>query len=238
MDIESYAISDKGLVRSSNEDVFALMKDEGIFILADGLGGHNAGEIAASSAVEYMMQEMQSIAALQRQDIILSEQSIMDFLEKSMQNANLWVHGLSLSNPHLHGMGTTLSMIFLQKEVLYLSHVGDSRIYYLHEEDLQLLTHDHIHDLFDERGMQTKKILSQAIGTSLKVCPDIQKISYHTKDLFLICSDGLSDLLPENDIKTLLSKKISLEEIGRDLILAAKKSGGYDNITLMLIRIP
>ncbi|OGN62262.1 MAG: hypothetical protein A3F09_04435 [Chlamydiae bacterium RIFCSPHIGHO2_12_FULL_49_11] len=233
--IESFALSDQGLVRATNEDAFAKMQEEGIFILADGLGGHNAGEIAASSAVEYMLREIQTLRLFQKQNIDLSDQSVLDFLDTSMQNTNLWIYQLSISNPYLHGMGTTLSLLYRHNDKLYLAHIGDSRIYRFRKEYLALLTEDHVHDMTGQGP--GKKVLSQAIGTSLKVRPQTQKITYMHDDIFLLCSDGLSDLVSEEEILRLMDTSAALDTIAQNLIASAKKSGGYDNITLMLIRI-
>lgn len=243
--IESVAKSDKGLVRQNNEDVFRELLRERFFIIADGMGGHKAGEVAAARAVEYMCSAIQNLFTRQGETLKIEE--IKTQISSLIEHTNLWVHHLGIENPKLQGMGTTLcSALFFKKFIIY-SHVGDSRIYRFREGVLQQLTRDHTTHYrgvlvdttqeFSSPLLSPRKILSQAIGTSLVVVPEVDKDTAKVGDVYLLCSDGLSDLVPNGLIAENLATNSNLKEVADSLIECAKAKGGHDNITLVLIRI-
>lgn len=239
--IESVAKSDKGLVRTNNEDVYRELLRERFFIVADGMGGHNAGEIAAARAVEYMCSAIQSLFTTGSS---LKIEEVKSQIVSLIENTNLWVHHLGIENPKLQGMGTTLcSALFFKKFIIY-SHVGDSRIYRFREGLLEQLTSDHLRNSgiettieFPSPVLSPRKILSQAIGTSLAVIPEVDKDIAKKGDIYLLCSDGLSDLVSNDIIAENLAKSSHLKDIADSLIECAKARGGHDNITLVLIRL-
>ena len=240
--IESFGKSDVGLIRNNNEDVFRELPKEKFFILADGMGGHNAGEVAASRAVEYMCSGIQNIFINPKQSTELDEME--SHISSVIENTNLWVHHLGASNPKLYGMGTTLCSALFFKNFIIYSHVGDSRIYRFRKNHLTPLTKDHTviakNDTTHENrnGVSLpRKVLAKAIGTSIFVSPEIKSEKAEVGDVYLLCSDGLTDLVSDTLIESLLKKTTDLDVVASHLIETAKESGGHDNITLLLLRI-
>lgn len=232
--VESFGKSDVGLIRKNNEDVFRVLPKEQFYILADGMGGHNAGEIAASKAVEYMCSAIQNLFLKPQDSLAIDE--VQSHMGALIENTNLWVHHLSASSPELRGMGTTLCSILLFKNYLIYSHIGDSRIYRYRGNALKQLTKDHIVNR-DENLMSQRRRLAQAIGTSLLISPAVDVAEIEHEDIYLLCSDGLTDLVPDEKISSLLQSTKNLSSIADSLIDLAKKAGGHDNITLVLLRI-
>ncbi len=240
--IESFGKSDVGLIRNNNEDVFRELPKEKFFILADGMGGHNAGEVAASRAVEYMCSGIQTLFQSSKDSLELED--IQMHVESVIENTNLWVHHLGASNPSLYGMGTTLCSILFFKEFIVYSHVGDSRIYRFRNGKLTPLTNDHT--TFSKNAPSgenrngvslPRKVLAKAIGTSIFVTPEIKSEKAEASDVYLLCSDGLTDLVSDGLIESLLKNYTDLNQVASHLIETAKESGGHDNITLLLVRI-
>lgn len=232
--VESFGTSDVGLIRKNNEDVFRVLPKEQFYILADGMGGHNAGEIAAAKAVEYMCSAIQNFFFSPENSMQIEE--VQTHMGALIENTNLWVHHLGASDPSLHGMGTTLCSILLFKNFLIYSHVGDSRIYRYRNKELSQLTKDHI-VAKEHPPLFQKRRLAQAIGTSLLVSPEVDVAEVAIGDLYLLCSDGLTDFVTNKEISSLLEEEKSLDSIAHALIDLAKKGGGHDNITLVLLRI-
>jgi len=242
--IESIGQSDIGLMRNNNEDVFRELSKEQFFILADGMGGHNAGEVAALKAVDYMCSAIQSLLIKTSKEIPL--QQMQSHLSALIENTNLWIHHLGVSNPKFYGMGTTLCSVLFIKNFIIYSHVGDSRIYRLREGKLQQLTNDHtlfsqkMSETFtnqsDDRVLSKMKVLARAIGTSIAVVPEVSADLAKPSDLYMMCSDGLTDIVSNDEIERLMNKTNNLQKAGQFLIQAAKDGGGHDNITLILMR--
>ncbi len=245
---KSFGMSDVGLKRQNNEDVFRTLEKEHFFILADGMGGHNAGEVAASKAVEYMCSAMQTLMG---PSSILSIDDLKSHLFALVENTNLWVHHLGASDPTLFGMGTTLSSCILYQNKIVYSHVGDSRIYRYRSGRLEQITRDQVvsrdiypgsdeYDPFQQSDLQVqsgRKMLAQAIGTSILVAPEVDDVEAQENDLFLICSDGLHDCVTDEIIEDTLARSNTLLECGNSLVALAKEGGGHDNITLVLVQI-
>ena len=246
--VNSFATSDIGLVRKNNEDVFRAMHKEQFFILADGMGGHRSGEVAAAKAVEYMCLAIRNLFLQSKNSLKL--ESVSSHMRALIENTNLWVHHLSYTDPILKGMGTTLaSVLFINQNIVY-SHVGDSRIYRFRKNTLTRLTKDHSYDrkipwmqegAFSESTNQVsslrKRVLSQAIGTSIAIKPDVEIQDAKEGDIYLLCSDGLSDVVSDKEISEIIESRSSLQEKGKELVAKAKSGGGHDNITLLLLSV-
>jgi protein phosphatase len=240
--IESFGKTDVGLIRNNNEDVFRELPKEKFFVLADGMGGHNAGEVAASRAVEYMCSGIQNFFLNKKDSLELED--IETQIESVIENTNLWVHHLGASNPTLYGMGTTLCSILFFKEFIIYSHVGDSRIYRFRKNSLSLLTNDHTVLAKNQATPENRngvslqrKVLAKAIGTSIFVSPEIKSEKVEVGDIYLLSSDGLHDLVSDTTIESLLKNAEDLNQVASHLIETAKESGGHDNITLLLVKI-
>ncbi len=231
MHAECYGISDVGLVRQNNEDVWAVLPEKQFFILADGMGGHQAGEIASSFAVESMCESIRELPENASIEVTCQH------LRRAISKANTKVFKESHLRSDYAGMGTTLTCCIIVGDFLIYAQIGDSRLY-RYRRLLQQLSEDHSQRLKDARfpGFG-RTVITRAIGTQSTILPDIGVIPMHSNDLYLLCSDGLSDYVDKKTLSKNLSSPASLEEIGRNLIEAALEKGGNDNITLLLIKI-
>ncbi len=228
-----FGISETGFVRSNNEDVWWADPAKQFYVLADGMGGHQAGEVAATFAVESMRK---SIQALSEHPTV---EEACQLLRKAIAKANTKVFKESHDHSDYAGMGTTLSCFLLVENFLIYGHIGDSRLY-RYRTKLQLLTEDHsLRQAVSTKdsALLTRNMITRAIGTHAEVLPDIGVIPLHSKDIYMLCSDGLSDYVEGQTITRILSSPVSLEEMGRNLVESALEKGGNDNITLLLVRI-
>jgi len=230
MQIESHGISDIGKKRQNNEDVFILIDELRFYALADGMGGHKAGEVAAHFAIKTLCHQFLADSNL---NLPLPSSRIIHQMSQAMQKANKHVFTMSSSRDEWIGMGTTLSCLLLHEDLMFFAHVGDSRIYRF-REDLQQITQDHT-----TRCLKKKGKITRAIGTSPSVEPEVGVIAPLDDDLFLLCSDGLTDLLEDFEIADLLfaSKEESPRHICETLINAANERGGHDNITVIALKV-
>lgn len=237
--IESYGLTNVGLVRPNNEDIFHIVPDKKFYILADGMGGHNAGEVASLLAAESMCTSIQYIK--EKANI----EEACKLLRGAITSANETVYVLSHQNKAYSGMGTTLSCFLLRKDVLIYAHVGDSRIYRMRHQ-LQQLTEDHSlrHLMLANEESTTeppsslyRNVITRAIGTHPYVIPDVGVIPIQSGDIYMLCSDGLTDCVSEETIEEVLKTPCPLEEIAFQLIKCALEKGGTDNITVLLVKI-
>ncbi len=243
-DLQASAKTDVGLVRKNNEDSYLFSAKEGIFVLADGMGGHNAGEVAAKDASESLFSSL-----LEKQSSLanLSEEEVLQSIRQFFLKANAKVYRKAQENPKLKGMGTTLASLCFLEDRIYLAHVGDSRIYRLREGQLELLTNDHtlIAELLETEliypdetaDFMYSHVLTRAVGVRPKVRAQVQQTDYEEGDLYLLCSDGLTDLVKEAQIASLLNSQHSQETLLSLLVDKAKELGGNDNITLVIVKV-
>lgn len=242
MKLTTWGQTDIGRLRSSNEDNFSIDRELGLFIVADGMGGHAAGEVASEIAVKTVCESL--LPALKQN---LLHQDLLSGLKEAINQANQAVTSAAKENSAWQGMGTTLTVLLLQDGQALLGHVGDSRMYRWRTEHLEQLSEDHT--LVAEQLRQGRissgeagrsglgHILLQAIGVSepLDIC--LQQFPLAAGDLFLLCSDGLTDMLNTADIAQLLRDNPDPEQCCPALIDQALKAGGKDNLTVILIRI-
>lgn len=225
--------TDQGLVRENNEDVAWVDPKKRFFLLADGMGGHPAGEVASAKTIELLTAILNQYM---EQTSPPSLREVEIFLKKAVQEVNAHVFDLSTSHEAWIGMGTTLCAFLLCKEGVCYAHVGDSRIYRLRRHQLIQLTQDHASvRRLPGSDVQYKNLLTRAVGTEPFVEPSIGFSDSQPHDRFLICSDGLTDLLYPEEIQQILVSYAKLEEGVQTLINLAKEKGGYDNITIILI---
>ncbi len=241
----SYGISDIGLVRQNNEDAWALLPELNFFVLADGMGGHRAGEVAAKVAVKSLCDHFKQMIAIAGTHLSLDE--AYGLIQLCIEHANQVVYQLSKSNNELRGMGTTLCCIYCHPQGIIYAHVGDSRIYRLHNHTLEQLTKDHslLRELVDLGQIDEensgdflyKNIITKAVGTEKSIESSVSSSEIFHDDIFLMCSDGLSDMLSLKEIEGILNENSHIESTAKELTSKAKKNGGYDNITLVIIKI-
>lgn len=234
--LSAFGLSDIGVSRQNNEDIWIACTEIGFFALADGMGGHKAGEVASKEAVEHLLSVIRQVTMSDPIDWMME-------LSRAIEKTNEWVYRLGQKEDAFQGMGTTLCcLVWTEKAVIY-AHVGDSRIYRLRNEKLELLTQDH--SLFT-KWLQTgkksttaypyKNVITRAIGTSSTVTPEIAICNHEPGDLFFLCTDGLSDVLTLEDIEKIINRSSNLEAASKRLIQKAKIKGSSDNITILMIR--
>ena len=241
--IKAYARTDKGNVRENNEDYFYIsnsLDQIQLFLLADGMGGYNGGEIASQLAIQTAKNYIEN----NFKDIEKDRDSIIQLLGSSMEYANMVVYEKAKENPELQGMGTTLEICLIYNNKAYIGHVGDSRIYRVRKQFIRKLTQDHsyVQKLVKE-GTITKEqaehhpqknMLMKALGCNAFVEPDVMVKGFLKDDILIMCSDGLSNMVDQQTIYEMASKNI--EQATKDLVQLAKDRGGYDNITVVIIK--
>jgi protein phosphatase len=239
---EAYGATDVGLVRLNNEDVFAKLTNQNFFILADGMGGHKAGEVAANETV-FKLAEWVRHYPLSSSP---STEKLVNDLKEAICQTNEWVHHLASQEKRMEGMGTTLCVAWVYGETLIFAHVGDSRIYRIRKGRITCLTRDH--SLRDEllasgeldesqaANFPYKNVITRAIGTQPQVLPEVQTETILPGDLYFLCSDGLTDALADKTILDIIRRTDTFQEATEELILAVKKAGGTDNITILLFK--
>jgi len=233
------AVSDRGRKRPSNEDAFGFSVEDGVFVVCDGMGGAAAGEIASSVAVDEFLHLLAGRGPGEHV-------SMPGAVEEAIVAANEAVYSRALKNKRLSGMGTTMVALAVQESHVWVLNIGDSRCYRLRQGHLELLTLDH--SLVEEQvrlGRMTRSeaarspyrnVITRALGTQSSVTPDVFGLEAEPGDLFLLCSDGLTRELSDEMIGATLSTDASLDELCGRLVEAAKKAGGHDNITCLLVR--
>jgi PPM family protein phosphatase len=239
--LESFGITDIGLVREHNEDVWAAYPDEKLFILADGMGGHYGGEIASKEAIEQLFILFKKEHLSERTSL----EEVKAFFKKAFFKVNTWIYEKGEGSEELKGMGTTLCSLFFHRHAAILAHVGDSRIYRLRSGKLQQLTEDHslVAELVSLGAMKPeqaedfpyKHILTKAIGTHPKVEPTITSVEVEPHDVFMLCSDGMTNYANHGQMEEILKTDETLTSKGTGLVALALREGGGDNITLILV---
>lgn len=231
------ARSDRGRRRRCNEDAFLVMPDHHIFVVADGMGGHNAGEIASQLAVDVMADCFKHKAFPGEARPEWPRRG--DELVRSIHHANRKVFEKSEEKPEYAGMGTTVVAVRFSpnKQRAYIAHVGDSRCYRIRSGELHQLTEDHtLGRLMGAKGKAAKH-LAQAVGVRSDVAVDLTVDEPQPGDLYLVCSDGLTKMVPDEAILGLAVSDGDLEARARALIAEANDRGGRDNITVVIIQV-
>jgi len=248
----AFGATNVGRERKNNEDAFRIAPDAGLFLVCDGMGGHASGEIASQIAADAMVR----FIALEmhrpefRWPIEVAHQMTDEAraLDAAVRLANVEVYGSAAINPTHKGMGTTVVGLFAGKHRLGLVHVGDSRIYRLRGDELEQLTDDHslLNHYIRTRPMSAqqirqfagKNVIVRAVGLRDAVEPDVQVQDYRAGDMYLLCSDGLTDMVDDEQIReALLGEPDNLETTAERLIELAMAAGGKDNITLVLLQV-
>ena len=247
--VESAGITDVGRKRRGNEDAFLLDDDLKLYVVADGMGGHQAGEVASRLVVETIRDHMKrfeeddDVDAVGDYDEILSNGA--NQLLSCIRMANQGVHQASHSNELYRGMGTTVSAVYITDETLMAANVGDSPIYLVHDGSIELLSVPHtvvaeqaaLHpDGAEWLGGQFRHMLTRAIGIEETVRPDICEIQCFRGDILIISSDGLSDKVSPEEILGVVSKE-EPERACRLLVDMANERGGDDNVTIIVLKI-
>lgn len=249
LQLEFVALTDTGRLRPHNEDAIALSPAFGLVILADGMGGYNAGEVASGIAIttarQVMETELQAIAA-DPSGAALDHMSAL--LSHAVNEANIAILTAALSEPAYAGMGTTLVMALFHHDVMTLAHVGDSRCYLLRDGQLEQLTRDHsqLQEQIDAGLVSVdqawfasnRNLITRAVGVDDVLEVEVQDYPVLPGDLYLFCSDGLSDMLTGQHIAdVLLAWPDDLQLAAANLVASANEQGGRDNISVILVQV-
>lgn len=234
--------TDTGLTRGNNEDALAFDEATQLCILADGMGGYNAGEVASGMATAFIKSEMGRWLSQAGRQANVKE--VRRALEICVENANHSIFNAANSNPQYTGMGTTLVVGVFQDGRLTLGHIGDSRCYRLRGQEFQQITKDH--SLLQEQldaGLITpeqaltslnRNLVTRALGVEDTVLLEVNEFRVEIGDVYLMCSDGLSDMVSEGGIASIMQAEATLQQKADRLIVAANDCGGRDNISVLL----
>lgn len=229
-----------GCIRSLNEDSFFVSEPDSkgtvLAIVADGMGGHNAGEVASGKAV----------GILQNGIFRETDMSAKDVLIKAVEDANQEIYEMSINKENLSGMGTTITACLAMENTVTAVQVGDSRLYLIRKDKISQITKDHsLVEMLVENGTITKEeaknhpqknIITRAVGTDKTVEADIYEFSVKKGDTVLLCSDGLVNMVDDEEILSVIKSAETLDAAANTLVSQAEKAGGTDNITVILIR--
>jgi len=249
--LQSASLTDPGRVRDHNEDCIESRPEIGLYVLADGMGGYNAGEVASGMATSLIADGLQEawsprdVTRMGRDDAkALSEKLIRE----QVARANNAIFTTSQNNPECAGMGTTLVVSLFFDNFLTVAHIGDSRLYRLRGEAMEQVTRDHslLQEQLDSglitpeeaKLSQNKNLVTRALGIDPTVDPEVHVHETRPDDIYLLCSDGLSDMVEDEEIRlTLITLRQNPSLTVQQLIQAANDNGGRDNISAMLIRV-
>ena len=241
--IKAYAKTDIGKVREINQDYYYIsdsLDEVQLYMLADGMGGYKGGEIASKLAI----QSAKSYIENNFKEIEKDKESIIQLVASSMEYANMVVYEKAKSEEELEGTGTTLEVCVIYNNKAYIGHIGDSRIYRIRKEFIRKLTQDHSYvqklvkdgTITQEQAMHhpQKNMLMKALGCNAFVEPDVMVKGFLKEDILVMTSDGLTNMVTQEEIFKQAKKDI--EQAPKELVKQANKNGGYDNITVVVIK--
>ncbi len=249
MKIEVSGQTHVGMKRNHNEDNLLLLPEERLFVVADGMGGHSSGEVASKIAVE----EVAEFFRMTSQDLEITWPYKMDKQKNYDENrlatgvklANMRIFEKASADTKYKGMGTTIVTVYFAKDSeVVVGHVGDSRVYFFRENTLRMITEDHslLNDYLKAKKLTPeeieafphKNVIVRALGMKDTVTVDINRVEPKDGDIFLLCSDGLSGMVPDKQIEQILQSQPDLDKACAQLIDAANANGGNDNVTCVL----
>jgi len=226
--------TDVGLMREHNEDCCVI--GENFAVVADGMGGHNKGEVASQMTVDVLYEKLHGV-----------KQITTELVCDAVSEANRAVYEESVSNPECNGMGTTVVVAVWDDKKVIVGHIGDSRAYEIVKSEIKLLTKDHtlVQELIDEGKLNEedaeaypdKHVITRAVGTDLVESPDVQELKRRKNQWLILCSDGLSNYVNEDMIKECVEKYNDADKITESLIEMANTGGGADNITVVAVQL-
>ncbi len=243
-ELDIYGLTDEGLVREHNEDYISWAPESGLVILADGMGGHNAGEVASELAVTSICEALNEVLSPE-----IKDSCGMDFKEvvhEAVVYANDEINQHAKEHPECSGMGTTIVMALFHNNSVILASVGDSRIYRFRKGELKQVTIDHslVQEMVDNGYMSeeealnsnNRNLITRALGIAEDVKVDVTEHETEKNDIYLLCSDGLSDMIDDELIfSTLVKSRQDLKRASEDLVELAKAHGGHDNVSVILV---
>jgi protein phosphatase len=249
--LQSASLTDPGRVRDHNEDCIESRPESGLYVLADGMGGYNAGEVASGMATSLIADGLVETWRPKDVDRVSREQAMalsQKLIVEQIGRANSAIFTTSQNNPECAGMGTTLVVCLFYDNFVTVAHIGDSRLYRLRGETFEQVTRDHslLQEQLDSglitpeeaKLSQNKNLVTRALGIDPTVEPEVHVYETQPDDIFLLCSDGLSDMVEDEEMRlTLITLKNNASLTVQQLVQAANDNGGRDNISAMLIRV-
>jgi PPM family protein phosphatase len=249
--LQSASLTDPGRVRDHNEDCIESRPENGLYVLADGMGGYNAGEVASGMATSLIADGLQEawrprdVDRLGRDEAKALSEKLM---HEQIARSNSAIFTTAQNNPECAGMGTTLVVCLFYDNFVTVAHIGDSRLYRLRGDAMEQVTRDHslLQEQLDSglitpeeaKLSQNKNLVTRALGIDPSVEPEIHVHETQPEDVYLLCSDGLSDMVEDEEIRlTLITLKTNPSLTVQQLVQAANDNGGRDNISAMLTRI-
>lgn len=245
MNYQFHALTDPGRTRDNNEDSVAFDEQALVAVLADGMGGYNAGEIASGMATAFIKSELSRW--LIEAGALAQPKEIRRAMEICVDNANLAIYNSANANAAYAGMGTTLVVCVFKEGRLLVGHIGDSRCYRVRANRLEQITKDH--SLLQEQidaGLITleqaavspiKNLVTRALGVELAVTLDVSEFSVEPGDMYLMCSDGLTDMVSDEVVARIVHEGSGLNQIAGNLVTEANANGGKDNISVLMIAL-
>lgn len=237
--------TDVGKVREINEDNYCIM-NEGLemYMVADGMGGHNGGEVASSIAIDIIREHIIKYISGESED--LEEQGIKGILFEAFNRANKEILSRGEVDEECDGMGTTATLVLRVKDQLYIGHIGDSRAYLIRKGQIRQITQDHslVAELVRQGSISEreamkhpqKNIITRALGTDENIKVDIFNTDIQDEDILVLCTDGLSNFVDKYEIEKIVLETEDCQECCRELVALANQRGGFDNITVIVIK--
>ncbi len=246
-------LTDPGKMRRNNEDSYAIVPEIGLAVVADGMGGHLAGEVASGIAVDLVTRNLTEIFATlpaakkSPQKDFEADSTEVSSVRDAIRLANSAIFETSTTRPECAGMGSTIVVAVFYTNKICVAHVGDSRLYRFRNDALEQITEDHsmVQELLsrgfitaeEARVSSNKNVVTRALGVDAEVQPDISEQTLKEGDVYLLCSDGLTDVLSDAEIKQLLMKyRADLDSAIQHLVAEANIKGGPDNVSVVLVR--
>jgi len=248
--LEVASATDAGAIRSFNEDSIAADSDLGLLVLADGMGGYKAGDVASSIAtglvMDYLKRILSEMAPSTIRSAKLSRESMA--VKSTIEKTNLAIYQTAQTDSKYTGMGTTIVLILFHHGLATIAHVGDSRLYRLRQGRLELLTHDHsllqeqvemgLISSEDAKVSHNRNLVSRALGVEAEIRVDISEHNVQPNDIYLLCSDGLNDMVDDADIELAISElRNNLALAANQLVQMANDNGGHDNVSVLIAKV-
>lgn len=249
--LQIVSLTDPGKVRGHNEDCVESRPELGIVVLADGMGGYNAGEVASGMATASISSGLaeswtrEALKNLDRSEAMALSQSVV---QEQTAKANAAIYAAAQKDPHCAGMGTTLVVCLFYDNFLTVGHIGDSRLYRMRNDVFEQVTRDHsllqeqidsgLISKEDARSSHNRNLVTRAVGIDPEVEAEVHSYDVQEGDIFLLCSDGLNDMVEDEEIQmTLIALRSNPELTVQQLVQAANDAGGRDNISVMLVSV-
>lgn len=239
----SGAISDVGRSRENNQDAYYLPKDNALplFIVADGMGGHKAGEVASTMALNIIEENF-----FKNKEDLIGIENIKKLIKESIESANTKIYLKSLKNKKYEGMGTTVTLAYIYEDNILLGHVGDSRAYLIRDNSILQITEDHsfVNELLktgsitieEAKNHPKRNMITRAVGSSSIIEMDLIAKKFKSEDILILCSDGLFNMVKENEIYRIFDDEEDIQKACESLANLANNKGGMDNITIVAIK--